>query len=856
MINNNYEIYQRAMQFAKNKKSNGGGLSNLYVIQKTDINGNLIDEYYGMNMMTDYGMSQYFVSGNSFPTNIYIGDGTGSFNHTSNSLISPTTINPSTVSDKTISYAYPLYYDKISGLVTCVCKYLTAYFDYNISGITDPISVTEYGLGTAYNALWTHSWVYDITGSQTYITKNINERLTITVFLCFSYYESLITSGYVNDRYTMITTMHRFFTDKMYENNIYTYKRFGTGCTRERTKTSSGFMNNEITRYTNLSPFTMYSGSTTDAGYIDGFCQWSSGFMTLEPQQLDEPDDFDINLRMNWNDHYKNTGLSKRFGEASAASSFTQADISSVSLFNHKTNKWDIPVEFINDPNKSYCETPMSVYFPTVIYYTNNNTVMKMYVYQNIRVDDPIVKLDNELSTVYATNKYWDTSSWVLITDYDNIPEELQTCRYWITPSSSVSLGPIRKSQDFTVISPNGNVEEYSWCNTANGGYPVCDNYEYGWFKQNNTVYVPEHQLKFVEGINGYTSSSSMTYGKWLLTFSLTTTYSLSDMSVLPTIPTAVKVTPLFSSSINCFSNCYRTKSDTGLVCLQSLTTNEANIIDLRNENYNQILINSKLSTCIWDTNYIAYISPDNTSKVKVYDIDTNSDIMEFDIPSDISNVTFMFGHRNHIWITNGSTYSYVLNTDDNTITGCTNNISYTSGLNYVEITCVDDAVVIYKYNETKTTNAYYMKHNDHTVINNLSEFDLGLSYLTNKVTYTLRYVRDNILVLLITMGRYQSSSYGAYNLVIDFGRYLYDGTKSYTYRNIDKTPNLVPFGEFFIEGNKKIPIEHWLSHRIIGTTRTISTVNDRIKNVSGKQWSTTITNIPEFTGLPPGSVQ
>lgn len=144
-------LYQRAMRFAKNKIAGAhGGLSNVYVIQKTNLDGDVVGEYYGMNLMTDFGMSQYFVANASFPTTIYIGNGTGTFNHTTNTLISPIVTTGSTLSDGTKSFNYPLYYDNISGLITCMSKFITAYFDYNITGITDTISITEYGLGSAW----------------------------------------------------------------------------------------------------------------------------------------------------------------------------------------------------------------------------------------------------------------------------------------------------------------------------------------------------------------------------------------------------------------------------------------------------------------------------------------------------------------------------------------------------------------------------------------------------------------------------------------------------------------------------------------------------------------------------------
>ena len=103
------KLYERAMTFAKNKTSKEGssaGISNLYVLQKIDKDGNVTGEYYGMNMMTDYGMNQYFLQNATFPTNIYIGNGTGSFNHTTNALLSAVTTTASTLSMPPVRLCY------------------------------------------------------------------------------------------------------------------------------------------------------------------------------------------------------------------------------------------------------------------------------------------------------------------------------------------------------------------------------------------------------------------------------------------------------------------------------------------------------------------------------------------------------------------------------------------------------------------------------------------------------------------------------------------------------------------------------------------------------------------------------
>ena len=178
------------------------------------------------------------------------------------------------------------------------------------------------------------------------------------------------------------------------------------------------------------------------------------------------------------------------------------------------------------------------------------------------------------------------------------LKEAAQTARYWITTTNQVSINPIRKSKAFRVIPTNGDYEVLGeWTGNGTGCYSACDNYEYGWYMHGNTVFVPSSKLKFTIGNNGTTANATFTYGKWLVVFNSTTTYLLTDMSDLTSVPTPETKTPLFTTATNCLSNCYRTSTDTGILCLQSLSASEATIIDLRNNGFKQSLLNSKLSS-------------------------------------------------------------------------------------------------------------------------------------------------------------------------------------------------------------------------------------------------------------------
>lgn len=847
------ENYNKIISFMKNmnKKHNTNGFGNIYVIKKEDENGNVIDEYFCKNMLTDYGMTQFFINNTSFPTSLYIGNGSGSFNHTTQTLLSLITTNPATVSSSTNSYVYPLYYDKISGLITVVSKYMECYFDYNLTGITSDVSITEYGIGSSSNALWTHSWVYDTSGAQTFITKKQNERLTIIVYMCMSYYESLITNDYANGRYTIITTMNRFF-NKMNQDSGLTFKRYNQGTVRPTTNTSSGFMNNRITRYMNFSPIDLYSGISVDSGYIDGFCQWSSGMLTVQRELLPVAESFTGYII---GDDLSDDCISNMFGKNDdKAIPITQASVTSMNMFNHKTNDWTNTEVFTNDNNRWYTETTMATYLSCPIYYTNNNTVLLMYVYQNLQTSDPITAIKTNVDIVYATNKYWDTSSWVLITNFNVIPSEAQTYRYWITSTNTASITPVRQSTGLRVVPTEGISRVYnSFIMTSTKMKVTCDNYQYKWYKYGNEVFATEVGLKYTIGDE---TNETMTYDRWMVVFNSSTNYLVTDMTSLTTQPTTNTITPSFTSTtVNLYSGCYRTESKTGYICLQDKASNQCVIINLKGSTVTQQVYQSKLACCVWGKDQFVYMSPTDNS-INVYDLTSNSVVKTFTLPDGLTP-SCIFAHTDYIWITDGSSKTYVVKIADLTSVLCENSVKITSAnLNYVKITAVDDTLIIYLYNQRSLSSAYYLTTQVPSKINDLTGLDAIGDGSSNIISYTLRYVNGKTLSLIQSTQYVSPPNYGASNRVYDFGRFIYDKTVSkYTYGST-QLPNLIPFGaSCIINTNKKIPLEYFLQHKITGTTRTITTINN-IKNIKNEQFSVKFTNISPFSGLPPGNIQ
>ena len=284
--------YFKAIEFGKQfrKRHHIEGMSNIYVAQLFDLDGNLVDEKYGMNVMTDYGMNKMFTDHATFPTNVYIGSGDGIIGPDSSSMLQQQWSEPAIVTDSTKAN-YPMFFDSTPvdpelRVITCVSRYCICKFTYSIGG--GSLSITEYGIGTSPTQLWTHSFVYDSLGRQSMVNKLQNTELVLTIFLCMSFNEKMITDAWSNGKALLITTMNRFYNEMGFvstgvnvTNKPYTFKANGSVCERVGTGgsgfgyTTTGFKNENDQRWvqinTNMGEYTITTVNTdNNGGYVDG----------------------------------------------------------------------------------------------------------------------------------------------------------------------------------------------------------------------------------------------------------------------------------------------------------------------------------------------------------------------------------------------------------------------------------------------------------------------------------------------------------------------------------------------------------------------------------------------------------
>jgi hypothetical protein len=929
--------YERAMKFVDNMSKKRDGVSNVYVFTAIDKDGKIVDEKYGMNLMTNTGFRSVYAEGAAFAASdnlkLYIGTdvsdpSTDPYSVTDTSIRIPafgglaatlakTTDEVYPIDGASKSYQYPMYYSKGEregeGLITLISRFMVAYYDYNISGYPDQISITEYGVGTEYNNLWTHSRVYDVQGDPGSMTKDPTVRLYITVYMCLSFYESIIMNGWAQDRYVVITS-NAIMYDRMAWNNskLWVYKRGdvmkeitsgGTQRTQDTAQNNS-YTNSTIAPriilhdYANTNAYDTSSKIMT-AGYIDGFVFSDSGFLVIEPQFLTEPEDVSlVNFRSA--NPLTHKGFSNKFG-LYPNSGYTKEQYPQMThffdahayLFDFKTGDWTNEVDVYNPDSKWYDETPSQTSAAKTIYYSNNREILTAYVYQNIRPNDRITGITSGGVTIYATNKYWAVSDntgnqdpdkgWVWIRDYNNIPTACQTARYWITNTESDSLSFVRASDTFQLLVKGTNSNGY---NT----YPeftrttyiksIADNFDYGWYKRGSTVYVPQIRRTFTVGND---SNETMTYGKWMVVFLDTSKKLLvADMSqatsgTITTLPDAD--TTVFSSSVNMLSQTHRTESGTGIICIEATNVDECVVVDLRNPTFTYSLHSWKHACCIWGTSKIAYINTTD-SKVYIYDVDTGiDDGNPIDFPDGLSDIPHIFGHSHYVWMTNGSSFGYIVDIDYSTRTpqGFTYTGLYGSDLQTVKYTCVDDVFIVYKSNESGSSDipkAHYIELSDPTHPEPLTAFNATGSYIGGRIDIILRYINyytntlgneTGALMMLINRGNGNSSTSntGADCRIADFGQFLHTGVVNWTNTTFSKGSdycNICLYGEYMIENTTNMfPLMNAMPIKLTGKTDTINTMK-YIKNITGKSWLIGYTNTPTWgdgtaitKGKPPG---
>ena len=839
---------------------------NLYLLQTTDRDGNVTGEAYGMNLITNWGFKEIYTSGNSYGNyRIYVGNGTDEPVLTNNALYSPIITTGST-NVNTSASIYPFQYDSSTGIITGIQRIYQGYFDYNISGITENFDITEIGYGKSTTNLISHAKIYDSEGNPSSITKRINERLTINVFWTLNMRESIIEDNYNNGVYIVMEPGFSGMLKRDREGYLYTV--YGSQIKGSILRVEDYMYYQKTTMLddnniqSNINPNSLLIEDkrtyVSDIVCVDKYrnnSYWDSvssmdgdinfNFMIMTKDKLTTPEE--ITTYEAYTNNPSSNRFSNLFGSKYDSSTgvgelpCTNFNITSLSMYNHITKEWDIEEEFVSDPNTEYDNVWRSF---VRIYTTFNGTDCPVWVYVNTRTDLPITSFNNSNIVLYATDKYWDTSTWELITNLSNVDESLQCKRYYIrttetTESAKYILYPqrnmvyhqisnIRDSYTITSITPK---QCYDYIKSQRPQVKCIvinlSSDKYGWILFGDKLIYPNIENQPIYTLTNKDGYGIDQYCQWttedLIIISAPTArnlmfriYNVSNPYDEPTYNDIILSYSGISSSYPHLgeNTIHRTFTDVGsgfLVCQRynSGSYNECVIVNLHGIDgipTQTLLTNVQHCSVVGLTSNCVYLNiSDNKYVFEVYDMETNNVIYSFKLSAISYNntdntVLGIVGWKNLIYIqvnVNGTKVTYLHNITTSKTEQLIENLpqvkttdTYTGSYgayyyqNNIRIAYADTCMVLTNFSYSDKN--YVIKYDE-------PEKPITLNFNNNRhkvLDVQLKYVNNKHLVCLLTMQSQESSKSDAvYNpFIFDMNLFLDKGVFNNNYARYNES--------------------------------------------------------------------
>lgn len=920
---------------------------NLYLLQTVDRDGNITGEAYGMNLMTDTGLNNSWnspVTANSSDIRkVTVGSGDTDPTLNDTTLTSPLFNGLQATYININESNTPLIYNPLTKIITGRRQVCYCYYDYNISGITTDVEIREIGVqfGNNVSSICTHSLIYDKDGNKSSITKRPNEKLYITLFWTASIHEKLIQDAYDKGLYCFLRPDN--FATQPYVNN-YSADTWYEQCFARRTidgdfgsSYSTGAridgrmfngkgncVDHVLTNgYVGGSSFSFLFES--NRAYVSGIAlsidngnvgyytsiQTSQNFMvTFEELSTPEYMETTFAYTNNYNSlllsdlfgaYYYNYNDDRRFRYSDGELPVVNFDIQSLSMYNYLTHSWDIEEGYENDGNTDY--NNILTRLAGSLWCDLNGKSQTVYVFINDHTEQPITAFNNSGVTLYATDKYWDTSSYEIIANVKNVPEELQTKRYYIEAAGSVqTLSPVRPSKvihsikvpksyyniapDLITLSAKGSSDgidsgckalssdEYGWLasyqqivylNTTDGsvksytiegpdtGYPHCQN---RWSTENGDRLVVFRSQYIKSGSNNYPYRDSKIRVR---------VYNTTNPDEAPTY---TDVTLAFSTTPDNGSSNYPmyTWCDSGI--LVATLNNDTVILDVYGEDGNtptqHLLTNAKVGFALNRSNNCVYRVADVTDSLmfEIYDMKEKTVVDNFTIPTDVSySFAGIAGWKNWIYVrvnASGTYSTFMYDLTKKQLTHLTNlNLDTMSvissdcdGIRRTDLS-VDDC---YVFGGIWSVDLRVFRASDPEnpiLLGNTTYTDDALRRQAN--TGQLKYVNNGRQLLLA-----KSSEYG-FAGVVDMGWILDNGPyQKYPYSNFKAKSDSVSYytgscglinnGVYVIDNYSSpvkltwYPIESFVHHKMTGTTRTISAYNNPFR-IKGKKFTMQLTN-------------
>lgn len=826
----------------KNKYGRYPDGHNMYILQSYDREGNKTAEAYGLNVLTNAGMTYNFGSGNyqiiNGATKLFIGSGETDPAPADTTLESPITTTAATISKQGYLSRYPMTYDADTDTISQAIHVYTGYFDYNISGVTEDKEIHELGFGDSITNLWAHAKVYDVNvdGVSTPIKKKLNERLIIQVLLSASYKVGTTISD-LYDKGVYLTFEPSVFLAELcsaYKYFSSAQRIYGVSSTKGEYSTNSGceydtFMANKCLISDNVATRTLSFGSyliQKNGSYIskivigDNFDPPGTYhyYYELYPYQrllliegrkcgvkLPSPEEL-VFENLYTKDHKSSSIIPscvndrKQFELDTDAAEVTvggdsrephswqylpvsQMNIKSCMMYNHSTKQWDISETVENNSDYDYDAAQWYYYLYPWMNTQDGNKVVRIFT--NRMTEFPIASLNVSGAKIYATDKYWDSASWVEIDDPLHVAEALQKKRYYIDSSNTKDLRPTYDCTKHGIITTN-QPKEITVPDTQKYGIKSLVNETLGYFTTFSSIVFPDGDDPIIYGLKCFDDNTNYSSLRWntkdgsrILMLSNATSlwndeklrvYTITDSSSEPTFH---DVTLNFTGETNQSTN-MRTFTRNGFYCSQNKAEKSCVILDIVGDvdgvptQYE--LTNIQHCYAMDFTDNCVYLKDDSDGLVfEIYDMRNKTVVKSFTIDASFT-FTGIIGWNNVVYVrtkkTDGTYVIHVYDADNDQMSRVSDvdfpnmDVVYNSTIgtiigsqsSYVETVyghypiCAEDCMVLY---QNASVQQYGFRYSDYTVTPYVfmkSQPDTPIPVFTkNSVNPSLYFYLDNM---------------------------------------------------------------------------------------------------------------
>lgn len=540
----------------KNPGKMPGQYHNVYQLIAEDLYGNVVDEMFAVNCMTDYGFENAYCNqiSDGYQPRIVLGDGEGDIDPSSTTLISYISKTPATVSNSTLTFTGQRFYPE-TGMTVSRFRIAEGYYDYTIW--SEDKTVTEIGVyltNTNADNLMFHAKVYDSDGNPTSFVKKVNERLTISVYVTMNVPIAEICNKAWDKGLYILMNAYSFFKYRYgnYFNTLYThYLSHHTSNPVVKSwfniaGTSTKIENNIATREAGVSDGAYYEGKYE---YMSEICvsnadadddRYANTYVSaLFKPKLETP----LAITTDWlrTNGYSSKYFSSNFGLYNSNHTnsnvgqlpVTDIHFSSLKMYSCQDHDWTIDVPFFEpekEPAYDIGYLKYSIWDHNYVQFLDKESWFRVYL--NDRPDVPITSFNRSGLTFYASDSYWDSSTWQIIPNLSDIPNELGTKRYYITLSEHFNYSsnmenygnagyytiPVSRQQETHSLITEAEAFHYNW-GYFSGYFPygdrtvsgkVISNDEYGYVASlNQLIFIESEDVNPTTGIN-----PSITSGK------------------------------------------------------------------------------------------------------------------------------------------------------------------------------------------------------------------------------------------------------------------------------------------------------------------------------------------------------